>query len=508
MKLGLARVSFLGFAAILAFHPGQAQAVCGQWDMPERMLIRQSNATNVEATFRPSHGGFIGNASYFSRGRSSTQMVGSGLVTGALEGTIEGANVSFTIHWGYDPHKMVNRRTGIYAGAIGPHGRITGTAYAAENPAESATWWVEEVLRCHAGVASGSGGGQNDTGPRPPPVSLGRVQPTAPPPVSLGRKHSTTPGPSPYDRKQVPMSVILAPPPICVSAQNARGRNSPAAPGLERQCQIAMEQAAAAARAAPPPLPPPITTPSVPSPPPVNNPPVPSGPWPPSSVCDAAREARYNNDPDAYVLESQCRAQGGSVPGPVSNAPGWPGLPQSSPICEAARRARYNNSPDADRLEALCRSGSDVWGQPGRRIPLDYGERSEILDTHNRLRPDFQRLQWDVGLEDSAARSASQMATYGQMMPAQGQNLYMAVPSGRYTFGDVTRIWASERSAFRPGIFPSVTGYGSSAQVTNYTQMIWPDTTHVGCAVERTQRADFFVCRYAPVGNIIGRPVR
>lgn len=391
--------------------------------------------------------------------------------------------------------------------AVGVHGR-TGV-------------WVDAIgLIC---AAPEPDRGFAELARRPPPVALGRVHPTAPPPVPLGRKQPTSSSPDPLERKGIPMSVILAPPPICVAAQNARGRNSPAAPGLERQCQIAMEQAAARARTAPPPAPPPVIAAPAPMPPPVGYPPAPlpppvgyppaPGPWQPYSVCDEAREARYNNSPDAYALESRCRAEGGGYPGPDANAPDSAGSWQPSPLCHAARDARYNNSPDADRLEALCRAGSDVWGQPGRRVPLSYGERSEILDLHNRLRPDFQRLQWDVGLEDSAARWASQMAAYGQMMPdstlrgALGENLFMA-PSGRYTFGDVGRIWASERASFRPGIYPNVTGYGSSAQVTNYTQMIWPDTTHVGCAVERAPRADFFVCRYSPAGNIYGRPVR
>lgn len=389
----------------------------------------------------------------------------------------------------------------------------------------------------------------------PPPVALGRVQPTSPPPVALGRVQSapgsnpsppicdaarsararnspaapglerqcaaqtlpvalgrvqpTTQGPGPLDKKQIPMSVILNPPPICASATSARARNSPAAPGLERQCQFAMERAADAARTAPPP----VAPPSIPSAPPIGNPPVSGGPWQPSSVCDAAREARYNGSPDAYALEDQCRAQGGYLPAPVSSAPGSPGSWQPSPICDAAREARYNNNPAAERLEALCRAGSDVWGKPGTRIPLSVAERSELLDVHNRLRPDFLRLQWDVALEDGAARWAAQLATSGQLANddmlrgAQGENLYMA-PSGRYTFGDIGRIWASERSAFRPGIFPDVSGSGSAAQVAHYTQMIWPDTTYVGCAVQRTPRADFFVCRYSPVGNIYGRPIR
>lgn len=353
------------------------------------------------------------------------------------------------------------------------------------------------------------------------------AHPPKKPPTPLGRKQPTGPKSDPFERRGVPLSTILNPPPICVAAQNARGRNSPAAPGLERQCQVAMEAAAAASRAAPPapiPMPPPIVSPGGPLPPPVVVPggswpsppgyPTGPGPWQPSSVCDAAREARYYNSPNAWALEEQCRAQGGGWPGPVTSTPYPPGSSPASPICLAAQRARYNNDPGADRLEALCRAGGDAWGVPGQRRPLSATERFDILDIHHRMRPYSLRIEWDVVLEDAAARWAAQMAASGQLMHdrmisgGQGENLYMAVPGGRYSMADVARIWASERASFRPGIFPDVMIYGAPGQVTNYTQMIWPDTTRIGCAVERTAGADYFVCRYSPAGNIIGRPIR
>ena len=36
-------------------------------------------------------------------------------------------------------------------------------------------------------------------------------------------------------------------------------------------------------------------------------------------------------------------------------------------------------------------------------------------------------------------------------------------------------------------------------------QMIWPTTTHVGCALASNARSDYLVCRYSPAGNIDGR---
>ena len=58
-----------------------------------------------------------------------------------------------------------------------------------------------------------------------------------------------------------------------------------------------------------------------------------------------------------------------------------------------------------------------------------------------------------------------------------------------------------------PGIFPTVSRSGNWETVGHYTQMVWPTTTRVGCAVASNASNDFLVCRYSPAGNIDGRPV-
>jgi hypothetical protein len=68
--------------------------------------------------------------------------------------------------------------------------------------------------------------------------------------------------------------------------------------------------------------------------------------------------------------------------------------------------------------------------------------------------------------------------------------------------------WASERSMFRPARFPDVSTTGNWADVGHYTQMIWPATTRVGCAIGSSAAADFLVCRYWPSGNVTGQLLR
>ena len=54
---------------------------------------------------------------------------------------------------------------------------------------------------------------------------------------------------------------------------------------------------------------------------------------------------------------------------------------------------------------------------------------------------------------------------------------------------------------FRPGAFPDNSATGDWHAVAHYTQIVWPTTTEVGCALASSATTDYFVCRYAPTGN-------
>jgi len=87
-----------------------------------------------------------------------------------------------------------------------------------------------------------------------------------------------------------------------------------------------------------------------------------------------------------------------------------------------------------------------------------------------------------------------------------GENLWMGT-RGAFSVQAMVGGWASERRWFKPGIFPNVSRTGNWVDVGHYSQMIWPSTTRVGCALASTPRIDYLVCRYAGAGNIDGRPV-
>jgi hypothetical protein len=143
------------------------------------------------------------------------------------------------------------------------------------------------------------------------------------------------------------------------------------------------------------------------------------------------------------------------------------------------------------------------------------GFPGRILAAHNaeRARAGVPPLVWDNALGTAAASFATQMALSGRFAhsnraarPDAGENLWMGT-HGAFSVEAMVGGWSSEKRFFTPGIFPNVSRTGNWEDVGHYSQMIWPVTTKVGCAIASTPRIDYLVCRYAYKGNIDGRPV-
>src|SRR5437763_2072900 len=140
---------------------------------------------------------------------------------------------------------------------------------------------------------------------------------------------------------------------------------------------------------------------------------------------------------------------------------------------------------------------------------------ARILAAHNTQRAavGMPSLAWDPALGNGAAVYAQQMAMSGTFAHSDrsarrgvGENLWMG-SHGAFSIEAMVGGWTSERRYFLPGIFPNNSRTGDWGDVGHYTQMIWPTTQRVGCAIASTPRVDYLVCRYAPAGNIDGRPV-
>jgi hypothetical protein len=152
-------------------------------------------------------------------------------------------------------------------------------------------------------------------------------------------------------------------------------------------------------------------------------------------------------------------------------------------------------------------------GTPAPAATLATQFPTRILAAHNveRARMSMPPLAWDDALGVGAATYAQQMAFTGTFQHSNrqarrgiGENLWMGT-HGAFSIEAMVGGWAAEKRYFLPGIFPNNSRTGNWEDVGHYTQMIWPTTTRVGCAIASTRRIDYLVCRYATAGNMDGR---
>ena len=181
-------------------------------------------------------------------------------------------------------------------------------------------------------------------------------------------------------------------------------------------------------------------------------------------------------------------------------------------------------------LALLCGGCSDTPDRPDRpdwadgrmvREPRPGGQRPQslanfearLLAVHNRERAakGAAPLVWDSTLAAAASAYGPSLIARGKLAhseaasrPGQGENLWMGT-RGAYSLEEMAGSWADERILFRPGTFPNVSASGNWSDVGHYTQMIWRGTTSVGCALSRSARWDYLICRYSPPGNVVGR---
>lgn len=161
----------------------------------------------------------------------------------------------------------------------------------------------------------------------------------------------------------------------------------------------------------------------------------------------------------------------------------------------------------------LCAACVAVPGSAASLIASTFPAR--ILAAHNaeRTQAGMPPLSWDPALGNAAALYAQQMAMTGVFAHSDrsarrgtGENLWMGT-HGAFSVEAMVGGWSSEKRYFKAGIFPNNSRTGDWEDVGHYTQMIWPTTQRVGCAIASTPRVDYLVCRYATAGNIDGRPV-
>ena len=163
-------------------------------------------------------------------------------------------------------------------------------------------------------------------------------------------------------------------------------------------------------------------------------------------------------------------------------------------------------------LVATSASAADL-PSPNWPAPASRGDmllRQSVLGAHNQARGQFgvAPLAWSDDLARDAMAHAQFMARTGiyghDQTPGRrkksGENLWRG-PRGVFSYDIMIGVMIDEAKHFRPGVFPNISRTGVWNDVAHYTQIVWPTTTNVGCALASSATSDYFVCRYSPTGN-------
>jgi Cysteine-rich secretory protein family len=141
------------------------------------------------------------------------------------------------------------------------------------------------------------------------------------------------------------------------------------------------------------------------------------------------------------------------------------------------------------------------------RVPLtNAGFEADCLHSHNQFRALLGKrpLVWSLSAQNLAKKWANRLARTQTFEHSNtdgfGENLYQSQGLSKSCHVAV-RAWFDEYS-----LYPSGTpiGQGNYLGYGHYTQLIWDETTAMGCA-QASGAWDVTVCEYTPAGNTNGR---
>ncbi|KAG0148313.1 hypothetical protein CROQUDRAFT_60699 [Cronartium quercuum f. sp. fusiforme G11] len=219
---------------------------------------------------------------------------------------------------------------------------------------------------------------------------------------------------------------------------------------------------------------------------------------PPLRSPGPSNTSQTQSPPDVQDLSDSSDSPDGAVPTPTLSSPPPPqsaqGPPDRPEDIEPARRPL--NEKALNPLRSVANATKFV---------TQAGDVDNWLTMHNTYRYEYgsPSLVWNSTLADQARKVASTCHWQHTANNPSGENL----AAGQETAEDCTQAWM-EGPDERDGYDPSNPTY------SHFTQVVWKETTQVGCwtitckNIEGTalpqSPVKFFVCEYFPKGNIVG----
>lgn len=168
---------------------------------------------------------------------------------------------------------------------------------------------------------------------------------------------------------------------------------------------------------------------------------------------------------------------------------------------------------DTESSTAATAADSQSAGSHGSALAHEMGSRltpaevEVLLAEHDRVRADVGvgPMIWSAELAAYAQNWGDQLVAKGCQFehrpdPAFGENLFRGT-EGAYTVADAVRSWEDEKEDYNGGALTETNWYDTG----HYTQMVWRQTTRLGCASVACNGNMMIVCNYDPPGNMLGQ---
>ena len=147
------------------------------------------------------------------------------------------------------------------------------------------------------------------------------------------------------------------------------------------------------------------------------------------------------------------------------------------------------------------------FGQISRSV-----EMRGMLEAHNKFRSEIgvDKLEWSNRLAKNSLKWAKilkkRCSNNLKHSPKKyrkgfGENLALYI-NQTVEASDVVDYWATEKECFD---FKTKKCIDNNCICGHYTQIIWRNTTEVGCAVVQCEDKQIWVCQYDPPGNYVGK---
>lgn len=147
----------------------------------------------------------------------------------------------------------------------------------------------------------------------------------------------------------------------------------------------------------------------------------------------------------------------------------------------------------------------------GRVESIEPDNMKGMVDRHNywRAKVHVPDLKWSNACAKVAQDWADRLAkegckihhrpSEGKLSTDYGENIYWSMGMENKA-ADVVDDWASEIE-----FFDEKSGQCRGGVCGHYTQVVWKNTTAVGCGMAKCGDQEVWVCNYDPAGNWVGQ---